>query len=221
MDGFVTIRLPGIMGTQEKEAVAEVPAPAPAETVQPDEELLVRIATGDQDALALLFRRYAASVRRVACRVLRDFSEAEDMLQEVFLLIHRHASSFNPSKSPARFWILQIAYRSAISRRRYLDARHFYTRLDLDETDAHASSPFPARLSNPVDETLGVGVLEKMLRTLSENQQRTLSLFFVEGYRLDEIAAELGQTRENVRHHYFRGLEKLRKQIFHNNSGTK
>jgi hypothetical protein len=42
----------------------------------------------------------------------------------------------------------------------------------------------------------------------------TLRLHFIEGYTLDEVAKMLGQTKGNVRHHSFRGLERLRKQIF-------
>ena len=56
--------------------------------------------------------------------------------------------------------------------------------------------------------------LQKMFRTLSEDQQKTLRLHFIEGYTLEEIARMLGQTKGNIRHHSFRGLERLRKQIF-------
>jgi RNA polymerase sigma-70 factor (ECF subfamily) len=49
---------------------------------------------------------------------------------------------------------------------------------------------------------------------LSENQRQTLRLFFIEGHTFDEIAAKLGLTRGNVKHHYFRGLDKLRKELF-------
>jgi RNA polymerase sigma-70 factor (ECF subfamily) len=56
--------------------------------------------------------------------------------------------------------------------------------------------------------------LQKMFGALSEDQQKTLRLHFIEGYTLDEIATMLGQTKGNIRHHSFRGLERLRKQIF-------
>jgi RNA polymerase sigma-70 factor, ECF subfamily len=222
MDGFVTVRFPALVAPKKQEADADPPELVEKPGVESDESLLARIQTGDQDALALLFRRHAGAVRRVAYRVLRDSSEADDMLQEVFLLVHRNSARFDPAKGPARFWILQIAYRRAISRRRYLDSRHFYTRLDLDEAGVEGVAPtYQAGLHNKIDEVLGAGVLDEKFRNLSENQQRTLRMFFVEGYRLDEIAAKLGQSRENVRHHYFRGLEKLRKQIFGGSSRTK
>jgi hypothetical protein len=47
--------------------------------------------------------------------------------------VHRLCGTFDSSKGSARFWMLQMTYRRAISRRRYLTSRHFYTHLDLDE----------------------------------------------------------------------------------------
>ncbi len=66
----------------------------------------------------------------------------------------------------------------------------------------------------PIDQILAELDLRKMFATLSEDQQKTLRLHFIEGYSLDEVAKMLGQTKGNVRHHSFRGLERLRKQIF-------
>ena len=55
--------------------------------------------------------------------------------------------------------------------------------------------------------------LQNWFAELSEKQRHTLHLFFYEGYTFREIAAKLGQTVGNARNHYYRGLEKLRKQI--------
>ncbi len=223
MDAFATIRLPSLAVLGKQEPGSEEPQALPTKTTVSDEDLLARIGQGERDALATLFRRYAASVRGVAYRVLRDSSEADDLLQDIFLLIYRKCRAFDSSKSPARFWILQMTYHRAISRRRYLDSRHFYTRIDLEDaanecTVLHAKGQ---RYEDSIEAVLGNGSLEKMFQTLSENQRQTLRLFFQEGYTLDEIASELGQSRDNVKHHYFRGLEKLRKQIFGGNSRAK
>jgi RNA polymerase sigma factor (sigma-70 family) len=67
---------------------------------------------------------------------------------------------------------------------------------------------------DPMDQILAELDLRKVFRTLSEDQQKTLRLHFIEGYTLDEIAKMLGQSKGNIRHHSFRGLERLRKQIF-------
>lgn len=181
-----------------------------------DERLLALIREDDREALALFFRRYAGIVRGVAYRVLRDVSEADDMLQDIFLLVHRLCGTFDSSKGSARFWILQMTYRRAISRRRYLTSRHFYTRVDLDAVETELADPRnpTAEIEGLIDATRGNGSLQKVFEELSENQQQTLKLFFVEGYTFDEIAEKLGQSRGNIKNHYFRGLERLRKHIF-------
>ncbi len=184
--------------------------------VRPDEILISLISTGNKDALGLLFRRYARAVRGVALRVLKNASEADDLLQDIFILIHRLCGTFDGSKGSARFWILQMTYRRAISRRRYLNSRHFYTRVDLDDVGTELADPRTsmAEIEGVIDATRGNGGLQKVFEDLSENQPLTLKLFFVEGYTFDEIAAKLGQSRGNIKNHYFRGLERLRKHIF-------
>lgn len=179
-----------------------------------DEALIARICKGDMEAFAGLFRRYARIVRAVALRVLRDPSEAEDLLQDIFVLIHRFARGFDGSKGSAQFWIIQMTYRRAISRRQYLNTRHFYTRLELDEQSTQAAPRGVGQSDASLDQRLAELDLEKLFVSLSEDQQKTLRLHFIEGYTLDEIAKMLGQTKGNIRHHSFRGLERLRKLIF-------
>lgn len=185
-------------------------------TAPSDETLMALICEGNREALASLFRRYARTVRGVAYRVLRDTSEADDLLQDIFLLIHRLSRTFDSSRGPARFWILQMTYRRAISRRRYLTSRHFYTRLDLDQA-GNQLGDLPTK-SRCHEDSMGGALdrkeaLQSWLAELSESQRHTLHLFFFEGYTFEEIAAKLGQTVGNARNHYYRGLEKLRRQI--------
>jgi RNA polymerase sigma-70 factor (ECF subfamily) len=179
-----------------------------------DELLLSRVCKGDEEALALLFRRYARVVRGVALRIVKDPSEADDLLQDIFILIHRLCRTFDSSKGSAQFWILQMTYRRAISRRRYLHSRHFYTHVELDEQSFELAEHRCGHSEDPVDSILAELDLQKLFGALSEDQRQTLRLHFIEGYTLEEIAKMLGQTKGNVRHHSFRGLERLRKQIF-------
>jgi RNA polymerase sigma-70 factor (ECF subfamily) len=178
-----------------------------------DEALLAHVCDGNQEALAYLFRRHSRVVRAICYRVLRDASEADDLVQDVFLLVHRNCKTFDCLKAPARFWILQMAYRRAISRRRYLSSRHFYTRLDIDDAVIRSTAPRMEQVENSIDGRFGRGSLQKIFETLTENQRQTLRMHFMEGYTLDEIATKLGQSRGNIKHHYFRGLDKLRKTL--------
>jgi RNA polymerase sigma-70 factor (ECF subfamily) len=217
VDSFATIRLPAIRTPKEQVSNAEVETHiSPASAESSDEALISRICQGDKDALASLFRRYARIVRGVAYRVLRDASEADDLLQDIFLLVHRLCGTFDVSKGSARFWILQMTYRRAISRRRYLTSRHFYTHVGLDQA-ADQMADISVKTGRPHDPMNGIlerkEALQSWFAELSESQRQTLHLFFFEGYTFDEIAAKLGQTVGNARNHYYRGLEKLRKQI--------
>jgi RNA polymerase sigma-70 factor (ECF subfamily) len=179
-----------------------------------DETLLIRTAGGDQEALGHLFNRYARLVRSIAGRILRDTAEAEDLTQDLFLFIHRKCVIFDSSKSSARSWIVQMVYHRAIERRRYLTTRHFYANSAI-HIKAERAVGIPATESDySAEEVFGRNGLEKVLEALSEDQRRTLRLHFFEGYTLTEISAKLGQPLGNVRHHYYRALDKLRTQMF-------
>ena len=215
MDASVTFRLPAIAVSAEDSKETTVARQRPAETGPTDEDLLEQISEGSREALSDLFRRYARLVHAVSNRVLRDPAEADDLVQDVFLLIHRDCKGFNRSKGAAGSWILQIAYRRAISRRRYLTSRHFYNRLDLDEVaNQLVDSEAAGDLEDLIDGQNQRGSLHRVFAALSDNQRETLRLFFTEGYTLDEIATKLGQSRGNIKHHYFRGLDRLRRELF-------
>lgn len=180
-----------------------------------DEELLEQVSRGGREALGVLFRRHAHSVRNVAQRILRDEAEADDLLQDIFLFIFRKAALFDPSKGSARSWIFQVAYHRAFNRRQYLATRHFYTALELDEeilgpaSDA-AETPFSALAINGI---LGKELMDKFSTLLSPDQRQTIELFFIEGYTFREIAGRTGQSLGNIRSYYYRGLERLRSYV--------
>lgn len=212
MDASVTVRFSGLRVSTEQGSRSHVPVSRSSDPT--DEVLLEQLYSGNREALSLLFRRHARTLRAVALRVLRDVSEADDLVQDVFVLIHRFSGTFDSSKGSAQFWMMQLTYRRAISRRRYLSSRHFYTRLDLADELLERSQSL-AEQSHDLLNRVPVEIdLQKMLGTLSEDQQKTLRLHFIEGYTLDETAKILGQSKGNVRHHSFRGLERLRKLIF-------
>jgi RNA polymerase sigma-70 factor (ECF subfamily) len=177
---------------------------------------MASICSGYGEALACLFQRYALLIRGVASRILSDASEAEDLVQDLFIYIQRKCAIFDSSKSSARSWIIQMTYHRAIERRRYLTTRQFYSRGD-EEGMRNAVVGVPTDESDySAEAVFGRNGLEKVFDSLSEGQRDTLRLYFFEGYTLAEIAVKLGQPHANVRHHYYRGLGKLRKQMFGN-----
>ena len=175
---------------------------------------MVRVGEKGGEALALLFRRYSRLVRGVAVRILRDASEADDLLQDIFLFVHRKASIFDPKKCSVRSWIVQMTYQRAIDRRRYLQSRHFYTRLDLDGAEDMTNSRKGREEGELWASLVGKATIGGLLDTLTQDQRDTLMLHFFEGYAFTEIAAKLDQSLGNIRNHYYRGLDRLRKQMF-------
>jgi RNA polymerase sigma-70 factor, ECF subfamily len=174
-----------------------------------DEDLLVQVGKGSKEALSVLFQRHARAVHSVARRILRDDSEAEDLLQELFLFIFQKASVFDAAKGSGASWIIQMAYCRAIDRRRYLSFRQHYNGEELDEDRLTGHQ---GQIS--IDGLAGRALLEKLRSELSPEQIQTMELHFFEGYSFHEIAEKTGRTFGTVRNHYYRGLERLRSHIF-------
>lgn len=212
MEDSITFRLPALGLQKNGPQVSATFASATSQVEFSDEALMLQIRQGNTDALTVLFGRYGRMVRAVAYNILRDAAEADDLLQDIFLLIQRKCGLFDPSRAPARSWILAVSHRSALARRRYLTSRHFYTQVDLREIEDQVS----ASRDRGGDQAAAFenSALMSAFRGLPPDQRETLRLFFVEGYTLPEIAVKLNQSHGNVKHHYFRGLEKLRKHVF-------
>jgi RNA polymerase sigma-70 factor, ECF subfamily len=181
-----------------------------------DEQLIEQVREGSREAFVPLFRRYAHAVRSVACRILRNEAEADDLVQEVFLFVFRKAAQFDASQGTARSWIVQVTYSRAIDRRRYLTSRRYYT---FEDVDASAQEPPDGRREiatweKSLEGVWGRKTAAEIRSRLSADQLQTIELHFFEGYTLEEIAERMNQSLVNVRHHYYRGLEKLRKSAF-------
>jgi RNA polymerase sigma-70 factor, ECF subfamily len=174
-----------------------------------DEQLLSQVGLGSRDALGLLFRRHARAVFHVAWRILRDESEADDLRQEVFLYLSERSQHFDAQKGSGASWIIQVTYHRAIDRRRYLDFRQHYSAEEFDEQRMPTTTVQPS-----TDALDGRAIRDRLRDQLTADQQQTLELHFFEGYSLREIAERNGQTVGNVRHHYYRALERLRSHLF-------
>jgi RNA polymerase sigma-70 factor, ECF subfamily len=202
---------------QSQIEVRECPArPVAKPTEISDELLLEQIRQGTKEALSLLFRRNARAVRNVAYRILRNEAEADDLVQDVFLFIFRKAALFDASYGTARSWIIHVTYHRAFDRRRYLNTRRFYSDRGLETV----ASDLPDRRSETLlyewslEGVWGKVSAAKLRELLSPDQLATIELHFFEGCTLEEVAERMGQSLDNIRHHYYRGLEKLRKPAF-------
>lgn len=173
-----------------------------------DNEVMALLQSGCNDALAVLFDRYDRLVLSIALKIVRDSGEAEDVLQTVFLEIFTSAAQFDPAKGTTKVWILQYAYHRAINRKQHLNARKFYTQANLEEVENRMleTAPTLGRFTQPELKRL----LQQGLQTLNGPQKHVVELASHDGLSMKEIAAKTGDTLSNVRHHYYRGLQKLR-----------
>jgi RNA polymerase sigma-70 factor (ECF subfamily) len=215
MSSSATNRFPiTSLGELKVQSELETPKPDSEPADVSDEALMNRLKDEDEEAFGLLFRRYRKIVLSVGRRILRDDSEAEDFAQDLFLFIQRKCTVFDRSKSSVGSWIVQMAYHRAIERRRYLTARHFYTREEVESDASLVSGGLTVEDDYSAEAVFGRSGLQKVLDSLSDDQRDTLRLFFFEGYTLAEISTKVGQPLANIRHHYYRGLDKVRKQMF-------
>ncbi|MFP5229113.1 MAG: RNA polymerase sigma factor [Acidobacteriota bacterium] len=177
-----------------------------------DENLLFALKSRDRDALAEVLLRYSRLVFSIGFRILRDAGEAEDVVQEVFLFLFQRAELFDEKKGGAKAWIVQVAWHRSLDRRDYLHRRNFYS--GTDTTALGDTLLGKEDVEGELASKLNRERLKEAFQSLSDRQRLTLELFFFEDLDLREIAVCLDESFENVRHHYYRGLQKLRNDAF-------
>jgi RNA polymerase sigma-70 factor (ECF subfamily) len=179
-----------------------------------DEILVARLQAEDVEALGLLYRRYARLVYSVCFRILRDSTEAEDLVHEVFISLYRKCKSFDPAKGAARSWIIQLAYSKCFDWRDYLKARHGKGQgTDLVDGSQAGAASLPQG-PDPAYFIFWNASMVAAFKSLSKEQRLTLELFYFKGYTFQEIAEELGYSYGNVKHHVYRGVERLRQLVY-------
>jgi RNA polymerase sigma-70 factor, ECF subfamily len=173
-----------------------------------DEAVLHNIAHGCEDCFDLLFLRFFRPIFNLAYKIIRDRSEAEDVVQDVFLVIHQQRERFDPSVGPARTWVLQFAYYKSLKRRRYLSKRHFYEEhVSVDEDRHNPLMVQPEYVQRSVE---CKEIVEQALATLTPAQRRVVELLHFEGRTLQEISQMEGKELTGIRNTYYRGVNALR-----------
>jgi RNA polymerase sigma-70 factor (ECF subfamily) len=169
----------------------------------------------DKEALGLLFRRYAQLVHSIGNRILHDSAEAEDFVQELFLHLFRKAHLYDSSKGPARVWIVQTSYYQALRRRVHLSTRPHYGSMEFDELAvSDVTAPVMAGYDRSGEGLFGRVGWRELIECLTPEQWETFRLHFYEGYTFAEISQMRNQTVASVVHHFYRGLDRLRKRLF-------
>lgn len=195
------------MPTSDRKPIERTPW---ADLVAADDlALIAEWLRGNHDAFAVIVDRYQRLVFSVAVRIVKDASEAEEVVQIVFFDIFRDLGRFDPSRGTLKVWLLQYAYSRSVTRRHHLERRHFYSRIDLDDVKPSDVSTKPiSRNTLSSEET--ARLVEEGLAQLNEKQREAVELIYFEGLKFTEAMLKTGESLPQLRHHYYRGLMKIR-----------
>jgi RNA polymerase sigma-70 factor, ECF subfamily len=177
-----------------------------------DEQLMSYLQEGQSDALAVLFDRYQKLVLSIALKIVRDPGEAEDVTQTVFLDVYRAVAQFDPGKGNTKVWLMQYAYHRAINRRQHLQGREFYKNNELQEEELE-TRPVEAHATFGLSSPETKALVRQSMNSLSDTQKSVIEMACYEGLSMREISERTGDSFATVRHHYYRGLQKLRSLI--------
>ncbi len=181
-----------------------------------DADLVARIATGDEDAFATVYDRHVAIVFGSTVRFLQDRDLAEEVVQDVFVGLWRHAAEYEVSSGTLVGWLLAIARNRAIDRRRSMLRRpREATTEDDADMDALLASHRPDEATPDTPEAAALrtwirGVVRTALSLMPDTERRTLELAYDEGLSQSEIAERTGWPIGTVKTRTRRALANMR-----------
>lgn len=159
------------------------------------DQLLQRISQGDNDAFELLYRQTSRGVFAFVYSYLRNYQDAEDVLQLVYLKVKLNAATYKQGTN-ARAWMLQIA--------KNLSLNELKKRKPFEELNDNIGLYAPSQ---------DMPVSEVMNRVLDEEERQIIILHVLWGYKHREIAQMLGSPTGTVTSKYKRGVEKVKQAL--------
>lgn len=169
-----------------------------------DADLAARFASGEEAALEQLYRRYSSLVYTVALRSLGDTTEAEDVLQQVFIAAWQGRARYKPERASVATWLMGIA------RNKIVDAHASRGRQRRIQTQVATNTSVAD--SQPVDVAQQLVMAEEIAR-LEKVPQQVLRLAFYEDLTHTQIAERLQMPPGTVKSHIRRSLIKLRNRM--------
>ena len=181
-----------------------------------DEELVAACLSGKESAYAVLIERYSPKVYRIAARICRDATDAEDAVQETFIQVVRDLAKWRPL-GPLEAWITTITVRVA-QKTDMRSTRHSRSNSTINPggaeaparefADPHAHDPVTQVMAHELQADLGAA-----LQSISTKHRAAVVLRFQEGLSVAEAAAILDLPEATVRTHTARGLRELREAL--------
>ena len=199
------------------EAVERMTSPDTAQPAGDDQSreqarLLAAMAQGDKTALARLYDSLARPLYSLAFRVINDASEAQDIVQDVFLQMWQKAATYETSRGSVFGWAATLTRNRSIDRLRMRKRR-------AELLAESAPDLQPASPAGDSDSAGSLWVQEKAgavraaLTALAPDQQKAIELAFFSGLTQQEIAVQLNEPLGTIKARIRRGMMKLREVI--------
>lgn len=175
---------------------------------QQDVELLGRIAGRDLQAFSCFYDRFGGILFSVAVAILKDTSQAEEVIQDVFLQIWERAGVYDRQLGKPLSWAVALTRNKAIDRLRSTQRR---SRLVAELSEE--SDEFPSDDTNAAGKIIGnetAAMVRNALNHLPAEQRKAIELAFLGGLTQTEIAAELKLPLGTVKARIRRGMLQMR-----------
>jgi RNA polymerase sigma-70 factor, ECF subfamily len=170
------------------------------------DELLPRVARGDDVAFEQLYRHLSGPIYGLVQRILRDPAQSEEVAQEVFLELWRSATRYSPERGSVLSWAMTIAHRKSVDRVRSAQAS---TERDTRAARAGSTPPFD-EVTEVVAERLEREQVRRCLGSLTELQRQSVVLAYYQGYTYREVAHLLDSPLGTVKTRLRDGLIRIR-----------
>jgi RNA polymerase sigma-70 factor (ECF subfamily) len=168
---------------------------------------LARVAGGDRAALQIVYRDTSAKLFGVCLRILNDKSEAEDVLQEVYLTVWRKAASFDPARASPITWLVAIARNRSIDRLRAATGGRRMEPIDDAAEAVRDPAPAAVELVEAAQQSSRLGLCLEQLET---RQSTAIRSAFLDGNTYEELAERMKVPLGTMKSWIRRGLLKLR-----------
>ena len=182
----------------------------------PDSALVAQAAAGDERALGELYDRYGGMAFSLACAIVVEHADAEEVVADAFAQVWRSASGFEPSRGSVAAWLATIVrtraldlVRSRKRRARVLEEAAVVT----DEGETLVLAPTSESPDRGAELTETSTIVRRSLAELPLPQRRVIELAYFGGLSQSEIAAHLSEPLGTVKTRMRAGMEKLRQAL--------
>jgi len=182
-----------------------------------DLTILNDIVNGNQDALTLLYDRYASQILAVTFHIIRNKQEAEDLVHDVFIEAWQKAKDFDPRKGTVRNWLFLRARSRSIDRIRKLARTE--TRSEIEEVDLSASDIGIDQKDSDPFEQLNQRQTHTAIDRLAPEHALLIKASYFEDLSYREIARKYKIPEGTVKSRMLAAFKILRKQLVSTNGG--